>query len=92
VWSPGAARALLLKSASLGQTQSVSAGLLLHLTDGTAAAAGTVATFMVGADEAAPVPLTFGRGKQLAKGNALGLKCESGSGTVAGYFTGDYVY
>jgi hypothetical protein len=92
VWSPGAARALLLKSACLGQTQAVSAGLLCHLTDGTATAAGTVATFMVGADEAAPAPQSFGAGKQLTKGNALGLKCESGSGTVGGYFEGRYTY
>jgi hypothetical protein len=38
----------------------------------------------------APAPLSFGRGVQLSAGSALGLKCESG--TVGGYFVGDYVY
>jgi len=47
---------------------------------------------MVGADEMAPVPYTFGAGVQLTKGNALGLKVNAGAGTVAGYFTGEYVY
>lgn len=88
---PGASRALLLTAACLGQTQAVSAGLLVHLTDGTAEAAGTIASFMVGADEVAPMPYTFGAGVQLTKGNALGLKVNAGAGTVAGYFTGDYV-
>jgi hypothetical protein len=67
-----------------------SAGIYLRV--GTAAAAGTVATFMVGADEMAPAPYTLGKGIQLTKGNALGLKVKAGDGTVAGYFTGDYVY
>ena len=89
---PGASRALLLTAACLGQTQAVSAGLLVHLTNGVDAASGTIASFMIGADEMAPVPYTFGKGVQLTKGNALGLKCGSGAGTVAGYFTGDYVY
>ena len=47
---------------------------------------------MVGADEMAPAPYTLGKGVHLPKGNALGLKCNSGSGTVGTYFTGDYVY
>jgi hypothetical protein len=46
---------------------------------------------MAGADEMAPSPLSFGAGIQLTKGNELGLKCDSGTGTVAGYFTGRYL-
>jgi len=46
---------------------------------------------MVGADEMAPAPYTFGDGVQLTKGNRLGLKCDAGAGTVAGFFVGDYV-
>ena len=64
----------------------------MHLTDGVAAASGTVASFMVGANVEAPEPYTFGDGLQLTKGNALGVKVNAGAGTVAGYFTGDYVY
>jgi hypothetical protein len=48
----------------------------------TDAASGTIASFMVGADEMAPVPLSFEDGIQLTKGNALGLKVNAGAGTV----------
>jgi hypothetical protein len=47
---------------------------------------------MVGANVEAPEPYTFGAGVQFTKGNKLGLKVNAGAGTVAGYFTGDYVY
>ena len=39
-----------------------------------------------------PAPYAVGRGIQLTKGNKLGVKVNGGAGTVAGYFTGDYVY
>lgn len=92
VWDPGSGRALLLYEATLAQTVAGTVGLLVHLTNGTAAASGTIGTFVIGADEQSAAPVSFGAGKQLTKGNKLGLKTHSGAGTVAGLFTGRYVY
>jgi len=65
--------------------------LVVHLTDGTAAASGTVTTLTLGAGES-PSPYDLGAGKMLTAGNTLGIKTDSGAGTVAGQFGGRYLY
>jgi hypothetical protein len=73
-----------------GQVAAIAAGadLVIQLTDGTAAAAGTLATFVI--DSAgAPTYLDFGQGGIQATGTrGLGIKTLASAGTVGGFLRG----
>ena len=89
VWTPASGKIIRI----MGAIISLSAGTAqLDLTDGTAAASGTIATFFMAHNPGIvsnPVDISFGAGKLLTGANTpLGIKSRAGAGTVVATFRG----
>ena len=89
VWTPASGKVVNL----MGAIVSLSAGTAqVDLTDGTAAASGTIATFFLTHHPASvnsPTSISFGAGKALSAADApLGIKTRAGAGTAVGTFYG----
>src|SRR3989304_4654944 len=83
VWTPASGKVISL----MGAIISLSAGTAqVDLTDGTAAASGTIATFFMAHNPGIvsnPSDISFGAGKRLtAADTPLGIKARAGAGTV----------
>lgn len=85
VWTPATGKVVQLMGFSL----KMGAGTAqFDITDGTAAAAGTISTHsMVNTDPT--LDFDYGRGKLLSAANSpLGIKARAGAGTISGTFYG----
>lgn len=86
VWTPASGKRIRLMGFELSLLTAV--GVQLDLTDGTAAASGTVSTHYFDPDQPSK-SYHFGAGRALAAANTkLGIKARADSGTISGTFYG----
>ena len=85
-WTPASGKRVRLMGFELSLQSAVQ--VQIDLTDGTAAASGTISTHFFDPDQPSK-PYHYGAGKALASADTkLGIKARSGAGTISGTFFG----